>query len=222
VKRVEETEKVEEVRRRMEAAWDNLREGGVEGMRIDVDEGDNDDGEETEQLDPMRPPKRKTAQQRRKAARALAEVKGSFSCNTSCMLTDTQLSDAFQKRSRANLAQKRQQLASLTTLKSLRRAAENAQSEAQRAAAERAEKKLAKGLIGMRIGRFKVQFCSKPALINVVLLGKHIIQEGDVEVQLGEDLPESLRELKPEGNLWRDRWGSMVARGKVEPRVPVL
>lgn len=52
--------------------------------------------------------------------------------------------------------------------------------------------------------------------------GKHVVKEGDVDVQLGEDLPESLRELKPEGNLWRDRWGSMVVRGKVEPRVPVL
>lgn len=53
-----------------------------------------------------------------------------------------------------NLAQKRQQLASLTTLKSLHRAVTNAQSEAERLAAQRAEKRVARGLVGMRIGTF--------------------------------------------------------------------
>ncbi|CAE6440221.1 unnamed protein product [Rhizoctonia solani] len=178
-KRVEDAEKVEAVRRRMEAAWEHKGDGILEGMLIDVGEEDEED-EEAEQLDPVKPPQRKTAQQRKKAARALAE-----------------------KRSRAGLAQKRQQLASLSTLKSLRRTVANAQSESQRAAAERAEKKLAKGLIGMRVGR-------------------HVVKESDIDYQLGEDLPESFRELKPEGNLWKDRWGSMVSRGKVEPRVPVL
>lgn len=178
VKRMEETEKAEEVRRRMEAAWENMDD---DGMRVDADdEYEDEEEEEAEDLGPVRPPQRKTALQRRKAARLQAE-----------------------KRSRASLAQKRQQLASITTIKSLRRAAANAQSEAERAAAERAERKITKGLIGMRIG-------------------KHVVKEGDVDVQLGEDLPESLRELKPEGNLWRDRLGSMVLRGKVEPRVPVL
>ncbi|KAJ1301190.1 hypothetical protein OPQ81_003600 [Rhizoctonia solani] len=165
-KLVEDMEKAEEVRRRMEAAWEKKGDGIVEGMLVDVGEENEED--------------RKTTQQRRKAARVLAE-----------------------KRARANLAQKRQQLASLSTLKSLRRTVVNAQSESQRAAAERAEKKLAKGLIGMRIG-------------------KHVVKEADIDFQLGEDLPESFRELKPEGNLWRDRWGSLVSRGKVEPRVPVL
>ncbi|KDN34251.1 LOW QUALITY PROTEIN: hypothetical protein RSAG8_12660, partial [Rhizoctonia solani AG-8 WAC10335] len=178
-KRVEDMEKAEEVRRRMEAAWETKGDGMVGGMVVDVGE-ENEEDDEEEQLDPVKPPQRKTTQQRRKAARALAE-----------------------KRSRASLAHKRQQLASVSTLKSLRRTVANAQSESQRAAAERAEKKLAKGLIGMRIG-------------------KHVVKEGDIDYQLGEDLPESFRELKPEGNLWRDRWGSMVSRGKVEPRVPVL
>ncbi|KAG8761863.1 hypothetical protein FRC11_012674 [Ceratobasidium sp. 423] len=179
-KRVEDIEKAEEVRRRMEAAWEKKGERIVEGMLVDVGEENEEDVEEGEHLDPVQPPQRKTAQQRRKAARALAE-----------------------KRSRASLTQKRQQLASLSTLKSLRRTVANAQSESQRAAAERAEKKLTKGLIGMRIG-------------------KHIVKEGDIDFQLGEDLPESFRELKPEGNLWRDRWGSMISRGKIEPRMPVL
>ncbi|KAH7337530.1 ribosome biogenesis protein Nop53/GLTSCR2 [Rhizoctonia solani] len=178
-KRLESLEKAEEVRKRMEAAREKKGDGTVEGMI--VDDGEESEGDvQEERPDPVKPPQRKTAQQRKKAARVLAE-----------------------KRSRAHLAQKRQQLASLSTLRSLRRTVANARSESQRAAAERAEKKLAKGLIGMRIG-------------------KHVVKEGDIDFQLGEDLPESFRELKPEGNLWRDRWGSMISRGKVEPRVPVL
>ena len=59
-----------------------------------------------------------------------------------------------------NLAQKRQQLASLTTLKSLHRAAKNAQSEAERLAAQRAEKRIAQGLVGMRIGTFGLSVSS--------------------------------------------------------------
>ncbi|KAF8607405.1 P60-like protein [Ceratobasidium sp. AG-I] len=183
-KRLADLEQAEEVRRRMEAARENEAGAGVEGMLIDVDEEYEDDGEEgdaeEEGLEPLRMPGRKTGQQRRKAARVLAE-----------------------KRSKMNLAQKRQQLASLTTLKSLHRAAKNAQSEAERSAAQRAEKRVARGLVGMRIG-------------------KHIVKEGDIDVQLGEDLAESLRELRPEGNLWRERWGSLVVRGKVEPRVRVM
>ncbi|KAG9097068.1 hypothetical protein FRC06_007997 [Ceratobasidium sp. 370] len=181
-KRVAEAEQAEQVRRRMEAARE-AGEEGIEGMLVEVDneteEEEEEEAEDVEVLGPAKMPGRKTAQQRRKAARALAE-----------------------KRSRANLAQKRQQLASLTTLKSLHRAVVSAQSEAERVAAERAEKQLAKGLVGMRIG-------------------KHIVKGGDIDVQLGEDLAESLRELKPEGNLWRERWGSMVVRGKVEPRVRI-
>ncbi|QRW13313.1 Nop53 (60S ribosomal biogenesis) [Ceratobasidium sp. AG-Ba] len=178
-KRVEEYERAEAIRRRMEAARE-AGEQGIEGMLLDVDINEDEEEVEDEALEPVRMPGRKTAQQRRRAARALAE-----------------------KRARANLAQKRQQLASLTTLKSIHRAVTSAQSEAERAAALRAQKKVARGLIGMRIG-------------------KHVVKEGDIDVQLGEDLAESLRELKPEGNLWRDRWGSLVVRGKVEPRVPVV
>jgi nucleolar protein 53 len=39
-----------------------------------------------------------------------------------------------------------------------------------------------------------------------------------VEVQLSDELAESLRQLKPEGNLYRDRYRSLVERGVVEPR----
>lgn len=75
-------------------------------------------------------------------------------------------------------------------------------------------------------------------------LGRHFVPEGDVDVQLGEDLTESLRALKvstpstrafvavkeakqlmsaqPEGNLFKDRFLSMQQRALIEPRVPVL
>jgi nucleolar protein 53 len=39
-----------------------------------------------------------------------------------------------------------------------------------------------------------------------------------LEVQLSDELAESLRELKPEGNLFRDRYRSLVERGIVESR----
>ncbi|KIJ54657.1 hypothetical protein M422DRAFT_240741 [Sphaerobolus stellatus SS14] len=66
------------------------------------------------------------------------------------------------------------------------------------------EEKLRKqGLIGQRIG-------------------KHRVQEGKVDVQLGDELVESFRELKPEGNLFRDRFLSLQQRALVEPRVRVL
>ena len=39
-----------------------------------------------------------------------------------------------------------------------------------------------------------------------------------LELQLSDELAESLRLLKPEGNLFRDRYRSLVERGIVEPR----
>ena len=73
-------------------------------------------------------------------------------------------------------------------------------------------------------------------------LGKHVVREGEVDVQLGEELSESLRGLQvclctsricratadvgvvlqPTGNLFRDRYLSMQHRALVEPRGPVL
>lgn len=69
--------------------------------------------------------------------------------------------------------------------------------------AQELKDKLAKGLAGQR-------------------LGKHTVPEGNIDVQLGEDLAESLRTLKPEGNLFKDRFLSMQQRALIEPRVPVL
>jgi nucleolar protein 53 len=46
----------------------------------------------------------------------------------------------------------------------------------------------------------------------------HSIMEAPLEVVLPDELRDSLRALKPEGNLLKDRFRSMMLRGVVEPR----
>ncbi|KAL5114816.1 hypothetical protein ACEQ8H_007309 [Pleosporales sp. CAS-2024a] len=48
--------------------------------------------------------------------------------------------------------------------------------------------------------------------------GQHPIPEAPLEVMLPDELRDSLRLLKPEGNLLKDRFRSMMIRGKVESR----
>lgn len=62
--------------------------------------------------------------------------------------------------------------------------------------------RLKQGLVGTKVGGRKVP-------------------ESNIAVQLDDELAESLRTLKGEGNLWRSQWESMLARGRAEPRVPV-
>ncbi|OAL04171.1 P60-like protein [Phaeosphaeriaceae sp. SRC1lsM3a] len=47
---------------------------------------------------------------------------------------------------------------------------------------------------------------------------KHPIPEAPLEIVLPDELRDSLRLLKPEGNLLKDRFRSMMVRGKVESR----
>lgn len=49
-------------------------------------------------------------------------------------------------------------------------------------------------------------------------LGKAKVPEKDLELVLPEELQDSLRLLRPEGNLLRDRYRNMVVRGKLESR----
>lgn len=49
-------------------------------------------------------------------------------------------------------------------------------------------------------------------------LGKFKLPEKDLELVLPDELQESLRLLKPEGNLLKDRYRSMLVRGKMEAR----
>ncbi|TYJ57429.1 hypothetical protein B9479_001745 [Cryptococcus floricola] len=53
-------------------------------------------------------------------------------------------------------------------------------------------------------------------------IGRHRVPGKRVEVQLGEDLAESLRQVKPEGNLFKDRFLDLQKRALIEPRVPQL
>lgn len=48
------------------------------------------------------------------------------------------------------------------------------------------------------------------------------IPEKSLEVVLPDELPESLRRLKPEGNLLNDRFRHQLLNGKIEARKPVL
>lgn len=50
-------------------------------------------------------------------------------------------------------------------------------------------------------------------------VGKHRVVKPRMTVQLGEDLAESLRQVKPEGNLFRDRYLALQRKALVEPRV---
>ncbi|KAJ4155462.1 hypothetical protein LMH87_000703 [Akanthomyces muscarius] len=49
-------------------------------------------------------------------------------------------------------------------------------------------------------------------------LGKFKLPERDLELVLPDELQDSLRRLRPEGNLINDRYRSMVVRGRVETR----
>jgi nucleolar protein 53 len=49
-------------------------------------------------------------------------------------------------------------------------------------------------------------------------LGKMLLPEKDLELVLPDELQESLRLLKPEGNLLKDRYRNLLVRGKVESR----
>ena len=53
-------------------------------------------------------------------------------------------------------------------------------------------------------------------------IGTHAVPSQRVDVQTGDELSDSLRRLRPEGNLFWDRFQSLQARGLAEARKPVL
>lgn len=111
-----------------------------------------------------------------------------------------------EKQALAEKAARKKMLATITMAKSLRSTAEKVgqqQNQARLARQLALKMKLRKGLAGQRLGKYKVP-------------------ENEIEVQIGEDLSENLRTLKPEGNLFRDRFRSMQQRALIEPRVPVF
>ena len=52
-------------------------------------------------------------------------------------------------------------------------------------------------------------------------LGKDVLPERSLELVLPDELQESLRLLKPEGNLLKERFRSILMRGKMETRKPI-
>ncbi|KMP00645.1 hypothetical protein CISG_07077 [Coccidioides immitis RMSCC 3703] len=51
--------------------------------------------------------------------------------------------------------------------------------------------------------------------------GKHLVPEKPLEIVLPDELQDSLRLLKPEGNLLGDRFRNLLVQGKLETRKPV-
>jgi nucleolar protein 53 len=128
---------------------------------------------------PNKAPARKTKQQRKKAARLLAEVKAPyFILHTKYSLTSPFF--PYQKRALAERAAKKRMSATIDNVKSLSRAAQQALHARDDAREQRQlmlREKMKKGLGGQK-------------------LGKHKVPEGKVDVQLGEELSENLRTLK--------------------------
>jgi nucleolar protein 53 len=52
-------------------------------------------------------------------------------------------------------------------------------------------------------------------------LGKAAVPEAPLEVVLADELQDSLRRLKPEGNLLKDRFRRMILRGRIESRAKI-
>ncbi|KAH9846077.1 P60-like protein [Lenzites betulinus] len=109
-----------------------------------------------------------------------------------------------EKRALAEKLARRRMHATVDSAKLLRKAIARNLATRERLRVQRQaalEEKLTQGLAGQRIGR-------------------HIVPEGTIDVQLGEELSESLRGLKPEGNLFRDRFINMQHRALIEPHAP--
>ncbi|KAI0332212.1 P60-like protein [Cubamyces sp. BRFM 1775] len=109
-----------------------------------------------------------------------------------------------EKRALAEKAARKRMLATVDSAKALRKAIARNLATRERLRAQRQaalQEKLRSGLAGQRIG-------------------KHVVPEGEIDVQLGEELSESLRGLKPEGNLFRDRFLNMQQRALIEPHAP--
>ena len=117
------------------------------------------------------------------------------------------LSLLSQLAKRDLLAQSKQLNQTFRQLPAMRKSIDKAstlRSQVIAARAEARDKKIRAGLAGIKVGK------------NVVGPG------GEVDVQLGEELSDSFRGLKPEGNLFKDRFTSLQHRALIEPRKPVM
>ncbi|KAF5376581.1 hypothetical protein D9757_008260 [Collybiopsis confluens] len=111
-----------------------------------------------------------------------------------------------EKRLLAQRAAKRRQLSYLSELSAKRSRKMGVRQAPLEIGLERKkwlQEKIKKGLAGTRFG-------------------KHRVAENAVDVQLGEELSESLRGMKVEGNLFKDRFLNLQQRALIEPRLRVL
>ncbi|KAF9531185.1 ribosome biogenesis protein Nop53/GLTSCR2 [Crepidotus variabilis] len=187
-KRVQDAEKLAEVRTKMAAARieeDEQNLGVAKGMTVQkVDDEDEDTSAVDQETIVKAASTRKTKSQRHKASKLLEE-----------------------KRTLAQKAERKRLLASVSDAKIFKRAT-------TRLLTEQEERRQHRRLMNFQ----KLQ---KQGLVGQKL-GKHKIPDSSIDVQLGEDLTENLRGLKPEGNLFRDRFLSMQQRALIEPRARVM
>lgn len=188
----------------MESARRTAQEENMIGVAsgMTVQELGDDDAEDDDNIEvpTKKVPARKTKQERRKAEKLRAEVRPLSPAKVPLLTYP-------QKRMLAEKMAQKRMLASVPAAKALRKQTLKTVREREAVLLEQYEKRmqeqLKNGLAGKR-------------------LGKHIVPEHNIDVQLGEDLSESLRQLKPEGNLFKDRFLSMQQRALIEPRSLVL
>ncbi|KAF9112129.1 hypothetical protein BGX27_003942 [Mortierella sp. AM989] len=103
----------------------------------------------------------------------------------------------------AEIKRNKELLKQTNKVKEIMKSVEEEEAETERKRLENEKKKEDKERAGMkRVGRFN-------------------IPKERIHVQLQDELAESLRELKPEGSVMKDRFQSFVERNLIEPRVPV-
>ncbi|KAL0945916.1 hypothetical protein HGRIS_012199 [Hohenbuehelia grisea] len=171
----------------------------MEQARLNAQEYDQGGARGMTVDDPSNAPETESAEEEMSLPKKLPERKTKAQRNKAAKLL-------AEKRALSERAARKRLLASIDSAKSLKRSTEkrlSAQAQANVDKQRALREKLRQGLAGQK-------------------LGKHKVPTGEVDVQLGEDLSESLRALKPEGNLFRDRFVSMQQRALIEPRAPVL
>ncbi|KAF9346939.1 hypothetical protein BGX26_001525 [Mortierella sp. AD094] len=103
----------------------------------------------------------------------------------------------------AQIKREKELLKQTNKVKEIMKSVEEEEAETERKRLENEKKKEEKERAGMkRVGRFN-------------------IPKERIHVQLQDELAESLRQLKPEGSVMKDRFQSFVERNLIEPRVPV-
>ncbi|KAF2103554.1 P60-like protein [Rhizodiscina lignyota] len=87
--------------------------------------------------------------------------------------------------------------------------------------AEAKKKSMASSLVAHTEGSSEDEIDGQTQVLRRKRLGKTVLPEAPLELVLADELQDSLRALKPEGNLLHDRFRSMQVRGKIETRKAV-